>query len=469
MGRMERFLKTSLIYLVGQMSAKFLAVLLLPIFTSRLSPSEFGYFDVAAAVINLAVAVVFGEVASALLRFGLEAAGLKHDRSTIASTALISFAASAVVFVALGFFFGRSAQVSMWPAIVAFGLASAFNIFMQCLARIYEANIAFMVSGVVNSLVTSLLNIACILGLGLGVLSLFVSGVAGCLVQSGLLLVALRGKRWFRFSQFSLVVLRSMLRFSLPLVFNSIALWCSTGLLRLLVAQKVGVQGNGLIAVGDRFLIIMTVFSTITSMAWQEAAFRGAKSTDRGRLYSRALDLNIRAMGIGVCVLIPVTAIVFPYLVDSSYDGVRPLLPAYFVVSVVTSIGSLLETVFTAERKTLKLFWSTLTNAVLSVIVFLVLEPVLGVAAFVVGSLAGLIAMVSLRFAMASHDNPDLLLHWRPLLVALVAYGVSCLGYFYASIGLNAVIFVLMFGLLIFQLRDFLGGLAAGVRRGRRD
>ena len=68
----KRMLRTTAIYFAGQMSTRFLSILLLPLYTKYIDTAAYGYFDIVQTYLNVAVPFFFFEVWSAVLRFTLE-------------------------------------------------------------------------------------------------------------------------------------------------------------------------------------------------------------------------------------------------------------------------------------------------------------------------------------------------------------------------------------------------------------
>ena len=56
---LKRFFQTSIIYFIGGVMSKIVSFLLLPLYTSYLSPAQFGQYDLAYTFINLIVPIVF--------------------------------------------------------------------------------------------------------------------------------------------------------------------------------------------------------------------------------------------------------------------------------------------------------------------------------------------------------------------------------------------------------------------------
>ncbi len=454
---MRRFLKTSGIYLIGQLSTRFVSLLLLPLFTTHISPEGYGLFDLGNAVISIAVALVFVEISSAVLRFGLESAS-EQRLSVVVSTAGASAFVSGILLTFIGVAIGLIFSPAYWPLVVGLGLSSAFSVFFQSVSRVYSLNTLFMTSGVVNSLTAAFINVILILGASMGAEALFIAAMAGNVAQIVLLSVMMRLKRaTLSMRNVDLDTLKTMLRYSVPLVGNSVALWCSTGLLRVILAAGAGPEANGYVGIADRFLVVMTIFSAITSLAWQETAYRERGAEERASLYSRALDLYVRALGAGLCLLLPVSYFVLPVLVSPEYSLVGSLLPSYFPVAVFAALGAFLATIFTAEKRTAMLLWSTLANASVSVISLLLTMPHLGVYGFVISSLAGGLVMVVMRFLLARRHLAALDIDYRLLIALLIVYGGACVTYLFGGRLGNGIVLLLTSLFFLILLRRLVG------------
>ena len=449
------FVRTAGIYFVGQVSVKILSVLLLPVYTAFLTPADYGYFDVSVVVLSLATAVIYAEVASALLRFGLDPNSEARPHA-VPTVAFLSALVSSVFYLALGVVVGFWWAPHLWPAALAFGLSSALCTFYQSLARAYLRNVAFMVSGIANSLVTAVCNIVFLVGLHWGGVSLFAAGFLGNLVQIAIFEGSVGGVRRVRLSSWDRSLFRRMLRFSVPLVANSIFLWCSTGLLRIIVANRLGVAANGYIAVADRFLVGMSIFSSIAALAWQEAAYLASGDPRRAERYSAAMDLYLRALGGGLSVMLPITYLLFPYLVAPSYWEAKTILPLYFVTVVLNALGVFLGTIFTAELRSLPLLYSTGLNAAVSVSVLLACLPSLGIHAFVLASLLGAAGMLVTRYAVCRRAIMKVSFDYRLLTLLIGEYVCAVVIFFHGDVRANALALVVSLGLLVYLLRELL-------------
>lgn len=466
MSHLGRFLRTSTVYFVGQVSVKIVGVLMLPVFTAHLLPSDYGYFDVGSAVLSIATALIFVEIATAFLRFGLGTYASRELGSIVTGVFLVGMFA-AVVYVGVGVGVGVALRLPMWPAALAFGLSSAFSTIYGSLSRVFARNVVFMVSGVANALVSAACNILFIVFLRLGALSLFLAGSIGNLTQIAIIEVAVGGARRFKFRLIDGRLIRSMLRFSLPMVANSIALWCGTGLLRIIVAQSLGTAANGYIAIADRFLIGLSLFATVTALAWQESAFSVVADGDRGAKYSFALDLYIRALGGGLCIMIPLSFLAFPYLVATQFDRVKVILPVYFLVVLLDSVSGFLATVLIAELRAKSLFYSTALNALVRLALLLICLPYLGLWAFIIASLVGSGLMTVMRYLINVRLGVAMRIDVRLLALLALGYFFVCLVYFMGNVVVNLATLGAALVALAFMLRKLLARVQSMLRAAR--
>ena len=69
MNHKKRFFKTASIYFLGNVVTKLISFFMLPLYTARLSPASFGYYDVSISVLNLAVPILFFQIWDGVFRF----------------------------------------------------------------------------------------------------------------------------------------------------------------------------------------------------------------------------------------------------------------------------------------------------------------------------------------------------------------------------------------------------------------
>lgn len=72
MSRIKRFFQTALIYFAGNIFSKLVTFFLIPLYTNKLLPSEYGDYDLVITIITLFVAVAFFQIWDGMFRFSFD-------------------------------------------------------------------------------------------------------------------------------------------------------------------------------------------------------------------------------------------------------------------------------------------------------------------------------------------------------------------------------------------------------------
>ena len=157
MGKYKRLLSNTAILGAGTFASKVLVLLLMPFYTSILSTAEFGTADLISQTANLLIPLAAVGICDGIFRFTLDSA---EDKKKILSTGIaILLLGSALMcaFVQLLWFFDTLNDYILLIAlyVIAANLHLAFANYIRAEGK----NILFAVQGIINTVLTILLNI----------------------------------------------------------------------------------------------------------------------------------------------------------------------------------------------------------------------------------------------------------------------------------------------------------------------
>ncbi|MGR5981039.1 hypothetical protein ACT7DJ_36480 [Bacillus cereus] len=69
MNYLKQFIKTSGVFFIGNTLTKLIGIFLLPLYTSKINPESFGYYDLTISLINLVIPILFFQVWDGIFRF----------------------------------------------------------------------------------------------------------------------------------------------------------------------------------------------------------------------------------------------------------------------------------------------------------------------------------------------------------------------------------------------------------------
>ena len=336
-----RFIKSSGIYFVGTVLTKLISFLLLPLYTSYISPEGYGTYDLSLNYIMFFCSVLYLDIWSGILRFMYDYSG--EDRKKPISSGLAIFFCSTILYCVTLFAAMPYLKLEYPVLLLLYGMLMNFQTLAGYIARGFGRNVLYTSAGIISSLVTVLFNILLLVHFHMDYSALLIASIIGYLVNILIIVVGVREPGAFSLKHFDKKIFKDMLIFSLPLCVNSVAYWFLTSYNRLVVVEYFGPAANGFYAIAGRFGSMVTLFTTCFQMAWQELSFsKTAKSQTLDDFYTTAINNYIKSMGAGLILLIPAIFIIYPLMVNESYDLGKTLVPLYLIGTILSTFWTML-------------------------------------------------------------------------------------------------------------------------------
>jgi O-antigen/teichoic acid export membrane protein len=232
--------KHTLIYGIGNVSTKFIGLLLLPLYTTKLSVLNYGKFTILEVTSQFLVMLFGLNIYTAMLRWCSEEKN-EESRKTIVSTSFLALLGVVLIFNVIlipmkGMFsnlYFQSNEYSLYFLILFISVSfEVLNSIPLSVLRLQEKSISYVIIVSVRLLIVLLFNVFFLLFLDLGVIGIFLSNVIGQFITFLVMLPIIHKNINFKFDP---KILREMAGYSLPLIFTSISVL--------------------LLSIGDRFII----------------------------------------------------------------------------------------------------------------------------------------------------------------------------------------------------------------------
>src|SRR3989441_1642301 len=292
--RLKELLRHSAIYGLGGIVSRILAVLLLPLYTRYLSPSDYGLIETLVALSAVLTAFVAQGMKSAFFRFYFDSAEPARRLLVVRTAFWYVLAASTAVLVAgvalaspiSWLLFGTHGHIGL--VIAAFvGLWAALNYEqMTSLFRVEQRSVAFVTATLANVVITIAATVLLVVVFDKGPLGVLVGNFTGTLIVYAALLLYSRHALGLQFDR---TLYRAMTRFGLRLVPSAVALWLTNFSDRFFLIKLADAHEVGLYSIGVRIASAIVLLLTAFRMAWP--AFAYSIEDDRGapRTYSFVL------------------------------------------------------------------------------------------------------------------------------------------------------------------------------------
>lgn len=395
----NELLKNSFFIGVGTVASKLLVFILVPLYSSWLTPEEYGTFDLVVTYITLCVPFVTLQLEQAIYVFCISQKGQseRYYTSAIMLVFPLLCVVSVVVYCVMRFVLELSYA---WAFVLYFGSFALFNLtteYVRGKRKLLTYSVANVSYAVLVVALSSIVVGALRLGLS-GMLSVY--GCSYLAVALALFIIY----RPLKPHLGSAATLKEMVRLSLPLLPNSISWWISNVSNRSFINLYMGSFFNGLFAVSSKVPTIVTLLYGIFNLAFQQAAFDTLDDQGRSLYYRSLFSKLTRILATGCVSIVAVVPLLYWLAIEQEYwEGVH-CIPLLLAGTILLSLAQFLGDILLAERKTGCIGRSTVVAAVATIVLNALFVPVLGLQGAALGSFVAYMLMFLLRiWALRDH------------------------------------------------------------------
>lgn len=377
MGNMKKLLNNTALFSAGKLISKLLVFFMLPLYTKYLSSDQFSTADLITNMANLLIPLACVGISDGIYR---NAAAEHGNKEKFFSSGVTIYAVGSVVFLALspllsliGLFRGYS-----WLIAVYVVVANLHSICAQYVCAIGKVKI-FAIQGIVNSALTVIFNIILLVGFRAGIIGYVMAIILADGVTATLLIILCKLPSAFNIHLVDKATVRSMLRFSIPLIPATICWWITSVSDRYMVAYYCGDSVNGLYAVAYKIPTLMTYAVMVFNDAWKLSATSMANNKEEcEKTFGTIYKYYISFMYIVAAALIFGSYIMSSILFDESYFDARYFIPLLVIATLFSALDTFLGSVYFVTKKTVVSMLTALAGAVINVALNFWMIPAFG-------------------------------------------------------------------------------------------
>lgn len=421
MNRYRKLFSDTVIFALGTFGSKLLVFLLMPLYTSLLSPEEYGTAELITGAASLLIPVACVGITNGIFRFVAERGS---DKQEVFSSGIALLGAGLTATVLIGIpvliFFPYRYETLL---VILYVIFADIQAVCAQYVRATDRTRLFAVQGIFNTGVTVLFNLIFLMIFHLGVTGYVLATIAGNLCTILLLILTAKLHRAFSPRKIRKETVVELLKFSIPMVPTTVC-WLITDLSdRYMVTWFCGSVENGIYSASYRIPSVVNLLSGVFMQAWQFSAV--TQSSDReecGKFYSEVFRGFLSVVFIGTGGLILFSRLLTRIMLNAAYYEAWRYMPTLLCAAALEAIVSFLATVYLIRKKTMHSFLTAMTGSVLNIVLNLFLIPRLGALGAAVATMISYAAVLILRL----WDAPRLLTFRRYLPRQLASILLLC-------------------------------------------
>lgn len=399
MSEKKRLLINTLLITLGNFGAKMISFLLLPLYTSILTPAEYGDFDFVVAVSAFLLPVITLSMHEAMFRYIIDTGSEDEEFKRIITNSFVVVMAGIVLMAISMLVIAPFLDADMLLYVFVYVAANAVYVFannmLRGLGRIRE----FAIVSSSKNILQLVLNVLAVAVFRWGMKGLLFSLCVSEMLA--FLVVACVSKMWrqikWRYIEWERI--KPMLSYSLPLIPNTLCSQIINLSDRLVISGFMGSAANGIYSVSYKFPNMIDTLYHLFYTAWSESASRVfAKGKEYANKYYQSLYETIDGMMFAVILLMTAgMPILFRVFVRGDYLQGFYCVPLLLFAMYFACVAKFYSGIYTALKKTKVMANSTVFAAIVNIVVNLIFIKSLGLYAAAGSTLLADIVLAAMR------------------------------------------------------------------------
>ena len=369
MSREGKLAKNTFILSIGTFLPKLASFITLPILTGYLTKEEMGTYDLITILESLLLPTVTLQIQAAAFRFLID---VRDDEEKVKEivTNIVVFVIPTSLFSLLILFFclgGTSGPIKI--LICLYFLFDVLGNVARQICRGLNENLEYSISAILAALGKMLFAVICVYWLRAGLVGTVTALMMSALFSLVYLLFRARVLRYVNFRYYSKDKIIEMLRYSWPMVPNSMSAWVMRVSDRLVVTFFMGTAANAVYAVANKIPSLLNIAQNTFTMAWQENATIVSKDKDASEYYTSMFQVMFDLMAGFFGLLIAATPLLFKLLIRGDYAEAYNQIPILFVGMFFFSMSTFLGGIYVAYKESKSVGITTTAAAACNLIV----------------------------------------------------------------------------------------------------
>lgn len=372
-------MKNTGILTLSNFSSKILVFLLVPLYTSTLTTSEYGIYDLVLSTIQLLFPLLTLNIADGVMRFSMEKS---HEKNEIISIATIYVAGGILggsLLLVVNRLFGIWKDIEgMEILILLYYIFYMLNQLLLQFAKGQERIKDLGIAGIVGTVSMLLFNLFFLCVTKSGLKGFFAANILGQAIPTIYYFFRLRIWEYIGAS-FNRQLHMELIAYSFPLLFSTLGWWINNTADKYVVFFLCGAAANGLLSIAYKIPSILNTFQSIFIQAWQVSAIREYGTAEAKIFYKSAFLYSNACMCVMCSGLIAMSKIIAKILFANEFYSAWVYVPFLLVSSAVNAASGFLGPILSAEKKSKEMAKSAVYGVLANIILNLCLVIGIGV------------------------------------------------------------------------------------------
>lgn len=365
---------------ISNFASKILVFLLVPLYTSVLTTTEYGSYDLIVTTVSMLFPLLTINIVDAVMRFCMDKSCSKEDIALIG----IKYISFSICLVGLALFFCH--WFNLFPSMAglrhyvflyyfSYVLNQFFIQFAKGLEKVKDMGIA----GVIGTVVMIGANVLFLLVLKAGLIGFFVANVLAQAVPAMYFFLRLKFWQFIKSLHSNKSLEKNMLLYCAPLLCTTLGWWINSATNRYAVTFFLGVAANGVLSVSYKIPSIINTLQGIFTQAWQISVIKEYGERDVASFYGKTFSYINVIMSAACSWLIILSKPLAHVLYANDFYVAWQYVPFLLISSVLNCASGFIGPILSAKKDSKNMAVSSVYGAGANVVLNVLLVYLMGI------------------------------------------------------------------------------------------
>lgn len=371
---------------IGKLSTQIVSFLLLPLYTSILSTSEYGTFDLIATIATFVLPFITLLMEESMFRFLIDCKTIEEKKKVISQTMLYTLF-STTIFITIMIFINCFIEIPYIMISLLYIASSIFTGLRNALVRGLGKIKLYTIINFIASLLNIILNVTFVAWFKFGVYGLLLAGIISNIFSSIIIFFMLKMYKYISIKNYEEKLMKKMIKYSIPLVPNSLS-WAVINVSdRIVISKFLGTSENGIYAMAYKFPNLMNTIYGFFYIAWTESSAKAVNENENGDFFNNIYKILTKAMFSVSLGIISIMPLIFKIFFKADYIEAYKYIPILVISMYYNNIAGYYGGIFTGHKDTKIMGNSSFIGALANLTINLILIRFIGIYAAAISTL----------------------------------------------------------------------------------
>ena len=328
-------LKNTLVFGIGTFGSKVLQLLIVPLYTYVLTTEEYGKIDIFATTISLVLPFITLLVQESIIRFLTSNEIEKEDAINVGMIVFINSVILSLICTSLYMLvFDKQYSIIFFICLILNSFVAIFQNYLKACGQVTD----FTICGLINTGVFLGTNVVMLLVVNMGIIGYLCSMMISQIASVAFIIVKGEIFRRISFRCKDFLLLKKMLRFSIPLIPNNLMWWIMNAGDKYIINYFLDDSANGLYSISIKLATIITTLFGIFMQAWQLSAIEENGKEKQAEFYSKVYSNMLLLLLATSAIILTINRPLFSLIIGDQFFEAHLYSPLLCVTTVSNSV-----------------------------------------------------------------------------------------------------------------------------------